>query len=50
MANFFKKMIDVIAGWLFSPACNGQCDSCCVDEDQEKQEKEPEQKTGGFAY
>jgi hypothetical protein len=50
--NTFKKLMNIIAGWLFTPPKAKQTYNGCRDraEDEKEADKEQEKKTGGFAY
>jgi hypothetical protein len=51
MLNFFNRLFERFAAWLFTPKPT-QTYTCCsdADEDDKKQEKKQDKKTGGLAY
>ncbi len=48
MVNFFNKVLDVIAGWLFRPKKKDNC-KCCRDKAKHDEEQK-EKKEAGVAY
>ena len=45
MKNYFKKLLAILAGWLFKPKPTQTYKGCC-----DRAKDEEEKKKGGFAY